>query len=156
MDLILWRHAEAEDADPGTSDSKRRLTPRGEKQARKMAAWLKDRLPAKTRVLVSPTTRTQQTAHALGLAFELEPKVGVGADPVDLIAAADWPDGEGNRSAVVIVGHQPTLGRLAALLLSDAEADWSIKKGAVWWFSSQTRERDIQTVLRLTIGPDLL
>lgn len=156
MDLILWRHAEAEETDGRSPDSKRRLTPRGEKQARKMAAWLKDRLPPKTRILVSPAERAQQTAHALGLAFELKPRIGVGADPADLIATTDWPDGEGNRSATIIVGHQPTLGRLAALLLSGTEADWPIKKGAVWWFSSRARERDNQTVLRAVIGPDLL
>jgi phosphohistidine phosphatase len=155
MDLILWRHAEAEEADGRTSDAKRRLTARGEKQARKMAVWLKDRLPDKTRILVSPTERTQQTAHALGLAFELEPKVGVGADPADLIAAANWPEGNGKRSAVVIVGHQPTLGRLAALLLSGTEADWAIKKGAVWWFSSRVRENSGHAVLRSVVGPDI-
>ena len=37
MDLILWRHAEAE---PGAPDHGRRLTPKGEKQAARMAAWL--------------------------------------------------------------------------------------------------------------------
>lgn len=156
MDLILWRHAEAEDGDPGTPDSKRRLTPRGEKQARKMAAWLKERLPSKTRILVSPTERTQQTAHALGMAFELEPKVGVGAGPADLIAAANWPEGRDDRNAIVIVSHQPTLGRLAALLLSDTEADWSIKKGAVWWFSSKACDSGSQTALRAVINPDLI
>lgn len=156
MDLILWRHAEAEDADTNTPDNKRRLTPRGEKQARKMAAWLKDRLPAKTRILVSPAERTQQTAHALGMVFELEPRVGVGADPADLIAAADWPNDGGSRSAVIVVGHQPTLGRLAALLLSNTEADWTVKKGAMWWFSNRTREDNSQTVLRSVISPDLL
>lgn len=156
MDLILWRHAEAEEADGRTPDSKRRLTARGEKQARKMATWLKDRLPAKTRILVSPAERTQQTAHALGLAFELEPKVGIGADTADLIAATDWPEGNGSRSAVLIVGHQPTLGRLAALLLSGTEDDWAIKKGAVWWFSSRLRDHGPQTTLRAVIGPELL
>ncbi len=152
MDLILWRHAEAEEADGRSSDSKRRLTARGEKQARKMAVWLKERLPARTRILVSPAERTQQTAHALGLAFELEPRVGVGADAADLIAAADWPEGGGKRSAVVIVGHQPTLGRLAALLLSGTEADWGIKKGAVWWFSNRLREGGMHAELRAVIG----
>jgi phosphohistidine phosphatase len=156
MDLILWRHAEAEEADGRSPDTKRRLTARGEKQARKMAAWLKERLPAKTRILVSPAERTQQTAHALGQAFELEPRVGVGADAADLIAAADWPNGGGSRSAVVIVGHQPTLGRLAALLLSGTEADWAIKKGAVWWFSSRERDGGAQTALRGVINPELL
>ena len=156
MDLILWRHAEAEEADGRSPDAKRRLTTRGEKHACKMAAWLKERLPPKTRILVSPTERTQQTAHALGLAFELEPRVGVGADAADLIAAADWPEADGKRSAVIIVGHQPTLGRLAALLLSGAEDDWAVKKGAVWWFSGRVRDQGAQTALRAVINPELL
>ena len=42
MDLLLWRHAEAED---GEDDLKRRLTARGEKQARTMAAWIRDHQP---------------------------------------------------------------------------------------------------------------
>jgi phosphohistidine phosphatase len=154
MDLILWRHAEAEDANGRKPDVRRRLTARGEKQARKVAAWLKDRLPDSTRVLVSPAERTQQTAHLLGLPFEIEPRVGIGADPVDLIAAADWPEGGGKRSTVIIVGHQPTLGRLAALLLAGTEADWTIKKGALWWLSNRVREHDSQTILRVAIGPD--
>ena len=153
MDLSLWRHAEAEDSAGPTPDAKRRLTARGEKQARKMAAWLVDRLPRRTRVLVSPTSRTQQTAHALGLPFEIEPKIGVGADCADLLAAAGWPETSG---AVLLVGHQPTLGRLAALLLSGTEADWSVKKGAVWWFSNRTRGDETQTILRATVAADIV
>jgi phosphohistidine phosphatase len=169
MDLILWRHAEAEDSDGNTPDAKRRLTPRGEKQARKMAAWLNDRLPSSgTTVLVSPTERTQQTAHALGLPFEIEPKIGIGADCADLLAAAGWLDtgkrkvsrgvtgGNPRGSTAIIVGHQPTLGRLAALLLSGSENDWAFKKGAIWWFSRRTREGEDQMVLRAMMGSDLI
>lgn len=157
MDLILWRHAEAEDGDARTPDSKRRLTARGEKQAKKMAAWLNARLPPKVTVLVSPAARTQQTAHALGRPFEIEPRLGIGADCADLLAAAGWPDPKVSRGGtLILVGHQPTLGRLAALLLSGSEADWSIKKGAVWWFSRRTREDEDQVVLRAVVGPDLL
>jgi phosphohistidine phosphatase len=157
MDLILWRHAEAEDGDGRAPDAKRRLTARGEKQARKMAAWLKTHLPRNTTVLVSPTERTQQTAHALGLPFEIEPKIGVGADCADLLAATGWPDSKVSRGGtLILVGHQPTLGRLAALLLSGTEADWAVKKGAVWWFSRRVREGEDQTVLRAVIGPDLV
>jgi len=155
MDLILWRHAEAEDGGDHKPDSKRRLTARGEKQARKMASWLLDRLPSKTTVLVSPTERTQQTAHALGLPFEIEPKIGVGTDVADLIAATNWPHGRARGGAIVLVGHQPTLGRLAALLLSGAEADWSVKKGAVWWFSRRMREGEGGTVLRAVMPADI-
>ena len=153
MDLILWRHAEAEDGGDQLPDVKRRLTPRGDKHAHDMAKWLRTRLPKKMRILVSPATRTQQTAHALALPFEVEPKIGVGADAAELIAAAQWPEHSG---AVLLVGHQPTLGRLAALLLAGAEADWSIKKGAVWWFSKRSREGRDQTVLRAVMNPEML
>lgn len=157
MDLILWRHAEAEDGDGRTADAKRRLTTRGEKQARKMAAWLNTLLPQNTTVLVSPTERTQQTAHALGRPFEIEPGIGIGADCADLLAAAGWPDSKVSRGGtLILVGHQPTLGRLAALLLSGSEAEWAFKKGAVWWFSRRTRESEDQVVLRAVMSPDLL
>ncbi|WIM05476.1 MAG: histidine phosphatase family protein [Candidatus Nitricoxidivorans perseverans] len=153
MDLILWRHAEAEEAAVHQFDAKRRLTVRGEKQARQMAKWLRERFGRRVRVLVSPTSRTQQTAHALELPFEIEPKIGVGADVVHLLGAAGWPDADG---AVVLVGHQPTLGRLAALLLSGEEADWTVKKGAVWWFSNRTRGGETQTVLKAVTNPEML
>lgn len=153
MDLILWRHAEAEDGVAGVPDSKRRLTARGEKQAHDMAKWLKAHLPKKIKILVSPAVRTQQTAHALALPFEVEPKIAVGADTADLIAAAGWPTHSG---AMLLVGHQPSLGRLAALLLAGAEADWSIKKGGVWWFTRRTREGRDQTVLRAVMNPEML
>lgn len=153
MDLILWRHAEAEEAAAGLPDLKRRLTERGEKQARQMAKWLSPRLPSRLRILVSPAERTQQTAHALALPFELEPAIGIGADAVELLAAAGWPEQSG---AVMLVGHQPSLGRLAALLLSGEEANWTVKKGAIWWFSNRTRQGETQTVLRAVMNPDLL
>jgi phosphohistidine phosphatase len=57
---------------------------------------------------------------------------------------------------VLLVGHQPTLGHLASLLLAGAEADWSIKKGAIWWFSKRSREGRDQTVLRAVINPEML
>ena len=128
MDLILWRHA---DAEGGRPDSGRKLTERGGEQARRVAAWLKPRLPRGCEVLVSPATRAQQTALALGVPFVTSPAVGTDARLDDVIAAAEWPARSG---AVLIVGHQPTLGRVAAMLLSGAEADWDIGKGALWWF----------------------
>jgi phosphohistidine phosphatase len=153
MDLILWRHAEAEEGGAGLPDSKRRLTARGEKQAHDMAKWLRAQLPKKTRILVSPAVRTQQTAHTLALPFEVEPKIAVGADVADLISAVDWPSQSG---AVLLVGHQPSLGRLAALLLSGTEGDWSVKKGGVWWFTKRSREGRDQTVLRAVMNSEML
>lgn len=146
MELILWRHAEAED---GAPDMKRRLTAKGEKQAVKMSAFLRSRIPQDTRILVSPSERTQQTVRPLTKRFVTEPEIGPGADPSAVLKAAGWPDIGGN---VLVVGHQPYLGEIAALLLADADMAFSIKKGAVWWFT----RRDHETILRLAIAPDLL
>jgi phosphohistidine phosphatase len=150
MDLILWRHAEAED---GVPDAGRELTKRGRHQAALMAAWLKERLPRKALVVASPAARTRQTAEALGLPFETDRRIAAGASPADLLGAAGWPDRAGT---VVIVGHQPTLGRVAALLLAGEEAEWSIKKAAVWWLSTRHREGGQQVVLRAAVSPELL
>jgi phosphohistidine phosphatase len=150
MELILWRHAEAED---GVPDGARALTKKGRKQAAALAAWLKGHLPRQARILVSPATRAQQTAAALELPFVTTREIGVGASAGDLLQAAGWPDAGG---AVLVVGHQPTLGRVAAVLLAGAEADWSIKKGAIWWFTRRVRDGGGQVVLRAVIGPDLV
>ena len=145
MDLILWRHA---DAEGGRPDSARKLTERGGDQARRVAAWLKPRLPRGCEVLVSPAARAQQTALALGMAFVTSPAVGTDARAGDIIAAAQWPARSG---AVLIVGHQPTLGRVAAMLLSGAEADWDFGKGALWWL----HHNDGETTLFAVVDPQI-
>lgn len=150
MDLILWRHAEAED---GAPDAKRQLTPRGCKQAKQVARWLKKRLPADARILASPAVRAVQTAQALELPYEELPKLGTGASASSLLGAAGWPQAGGT---VVIVGHQPTLGRAAALLMTGDAADWSVRKGALWWFTCRMRGGNTETVLRAVIAPDLV
>lgn len=150
MDLILWRHADAED---GTPDSERKLTAKGHKQAAKVGAWLKGRLPADARILVSPTIRTQQTAQALERAFETVAAVGTGSSYAAILSAAGWPEGAGT---VVIVGHQPTLGETAAWLLSGEAIEWTIKKGAAWWFTNRARSGGSQVVLRAVVAPDLV
>lgn len=153
MDLILLRHAEAEDAQHGQSDMKRRLTPKGEKQARLVGAWLKHHLPEDTRVLVSPALRAQQTALPLDLPYTTEERIGTSATPADLLAAASWPNAE---TAVLLVGHQPTFGQLASLLLFGAESDLTVKKGAAWWISSKNRAGSDEIFLRAVIGPEML
>ena len=151
MELLLWRHAEAEDGYP---DADRRLTPRGEQQAQRMAAWIKGHAPKNLRILVSPATRCQQTAAALGLPFETDSRLSTAGSVADLLATAGWPDASAH-DAVLIVGHQPTLGRSAALLLSGREDEWGIKKGALWWFTNRVREGETQTVLRAVIPSEL-
>ena len=152
MDLLLWRHAEAEDGFP---DLKRILTPRGERQATQMAEWLKKHAPKNLRILVSPAVRCQQTAKALGMPFETDKRIGTDSNATNLLTAAGWPEGR-KDGAVIVVSHQPTLGQTAALLLSGEKADWTIKKGAVWWFSNRTRNGETQTALRAVVAPDFI
>lgn len=150
MDLILWRHAEAEDDSP---DHARKLTAKGVKQADKVAAFLRQHLPDDTRILVSPATRARQTASAYTDHFTLAPTIGPGASAHAVLQAARWPDAGGT---VLVVGHQPTLGAVAAQLLGSEEESLSIKKGALWWFGLREREGAAQTSLRLVITPEFL
>jgi phosphohistidine phosphatase len=148
MDLILWRHAEAED---GARDSARALTPRGEKQAARMAAWLNAHLPKDARIVASPAVRAQQTAAALSREIETSNAVEPGAHAAAILAAAGWPGGNGT---VLVVGHQPALGAAAALALTGTAAAWRVKKGALWWIS--VREGDSAPAVVAVMTPDLL
>jgi phosphohistidine phosphatase len=154
MDLILWRHA---DAAPAKNDSepdiRRRLTGKGRKQAAAMAIWLERHLPDSVKVLSSPAARAQQTAEALGRKFVTVPELAVGADATQLLYAAGWPD---NRRAVLIVGHQPALGRAASWLLLGAEQELSMRKCAVWWITNRSRDHEFRPSLRAAICPDYL
>jgi len=148
MELILWRHADAED---GAPDAERRLTGKGVRQAAQMAKWLKERLPRETVVLASPARRAQETAQALTPKYEIRSELDTGRPPRSVLKAVAWPRGE---RTVVVVGHQPTLGEIAALLLTGSALALSVRKGAIWWVAR--RPRDETTVLRAVISPDLL
>ena len=154
MELILWRHA---DAEPGEPDLTRKLTSKGEKQARRIAEWLQNRLPQTTKIYVSPAQRAQQTAQALvdisPLKLRTRDELAPGATVSDVLSAAGWPS---SKAAVVVVGHQPTLGLVASHLLSGQALDWSIKKGGLWWLSRNELDGDDQVVLRAVINPDLV
>jgi phosphohistidine phosphatase len=153
MDLILWRHAEAFELRELTDDLDRALTPKGERQAQRMAAWLNRQLPASTRVLVSPARRTQQTAAALDRRTKTVPALAPDGTVEGLLAAARWPDA---REPVLVVGHQPTLGLAAAYLMTGGTAIWALRKGAFVWLRHRVREGETQVVLHASLGVDLL
>lgn len=150
MDILLWRHAEAEDTTP---DLDRALTKRGRQQAQAMAGWLDRHLAADARILVSPALRAQQTAKALGRGFETVPEIAPQAGAEALLEAAGWPQGEG---MVLLVGHQPTLGQAVSLLLCGKARDFSVKKGAVVWLAARERGGRSEVVLRAVLAPELL
>ena len=153
MDLLLWRHAEAQELELGGSDLARALTPRGEKQAARMAAWLNRQLPEGARVLVSPARRTEQTALALGRKYKIREELAPGATPEDLLRLVNWPEGKG---VILVVGHQPTLGQAIARLLAIKGSDCSVRKGAVWWLRHRLRDGASQTTLVSVQSPDVL
>ena len=150
MELILWRHAEAEDGD-GRNDLARELTRRGRKHAETMAAWLKPRLEGDWRVIVSPAKRTLQTVAPLAIAFEVSEAVTTDVPAQSVLREAGWPSAGGN---VLVVGHQPTLGEVAAFLLRGRPGGVAMKKGAVWWFTTRERGGQVETVLKTVIDPD--
>lgn len=153
MDLILWRHAEAEELTDGVDDLARSLTQRGEKQAARMAAWLDRQLPEGLRVLASPARRTEQTASALGRKFKMRAELLPGGAPQDLLDLAQWPRAKG---AVLIVGHQPMLGQTIAQLMGLQAPECVVRKGAVWWLRQRQRLDQSQTVLITVQSPELL
>ncbi len=152
MDLILWRHAEAADARDGQDDLERALTPKGERQALRMAAWLNRHLPATARVLVSPARRCQQTAAALERKTKTVAALAPGATVDALLHAVRWPDA---REPVLVVGHQPALGLAAAYLLSGQAQPWPLRKGGVWWLRVRERGGQAQVVLHAALAPEL-
>lgn len=153
MDLILWRHAEAEDPQPGMSDLERALTGKGQKQARRMGQWLGSQLPDSCKVLVSPAIRTLQTAEALGRKYRIHNDLAPGADATDILKAANWP---ANKDSVLVVGHQPTLGQVAALLMTGEDMDWEMRKASAWWFCQRDAGDPASLYLKAVMAADLV
>jgi len=150
MDLILWRHAEAED---GSDDMKRALTSKGRRQAARMGQWLKRHVPAPWTVYASPALRTQETVDALHVPFLTLEACRPGAAPEVVLAAAGWPHAEGS---VILVGHQPTLGMATALALTGKALPWGVRKGAILWINTRDRDDGAAAQLRACLSPDLL
>ncbi|CAN5676269.1 phosphohistidine phosphatase SixA [soil metagenome] len=154
MDLILWRHAEAEPGSADLPDDARKLTAKGIKQANKMAYWLESTLPDSCRILVSPAVRTRETVAALDRKFKVLEELRPDASAEAILAAANWPH---SREPVLIVGHQPYLGQVAACLLAPMQLEYAIRKANVWWISQKQREAEgVQTYLKALMAPDLV
>ena len=150
MEMILWRHAEAA---PGSPDWSRPLTERGRGDAALVARWLAVRLPRELRLIASPARRAQETARALGRAFETVDGIAPGVDAMALLEVAGWPDA---AQSVLLVGHQPTLGEAAARLLEGKRTPTSMGTGAVWWLRSRERKGRAEAELLLALEPEIL
>lgn len=131
----------------------RTLTPRGEKQAARMANWLDRQLPQGTRIFVSPARRTEQTVAALGRKYKLRPELAPECSAAQLLELVQWPHAKGT---VLVVGHQPTLGQAIAQLLGLSANECSVKKGSVWWLRNRDRDALSQSVVATVQSPELL
>lgn len=153
MDLVIWRHAEAEDEAEGRDDLQRALTSRGEKQAARMAKWLERQLPENARILCSPALRCEQTVLPLGRKYKVHAELAPGESAAKLLQAADWPR---SRQPVVLIGHQPQLGEALARLLGFKQDNCPIRKGALWWLRTRERNGQEQTVVVAVQSPDAM
>jgi phosphohistidine phosphatase len=149
MDLILWRHAQAEDLTGSQSDNDRQLTPKGQQQAAQMALWLNKVLPRHCKILVSPSQRTLQTAQALGRPFSVVEEIGTGSTAEKILAACNWPN---SREAVLVIGHQPLLGQIVNKLIPTMRYV-SIRKANVWWISQKDGE---EVFLKAVMSPEMV
>jgi len=158
MDLILWRHAQAHEALPGCDDASRALTTKGEGQAARVAKWLDRQLPESTRVLSSPAKRAEQTVRALGRKYKLRDELEPNGNADELLVLIKWSaeTGPAHKGAVLLVGHQPALGELAARLLGSTPQLCDLRKGTVWWLRSRLRDDRWCTSLLTVISPELI
>lgn len=150
MELILWRHADAEDGEP---DIERNLSAKGRRQAKRMARWLREHLPPDARILCSPANRTRQTADALHRPYELCDPIAPDCNTRDFIKASGWPRGDGT---VVLVGHNPALSDAASVVLAGKAFPMSLRKGSVLWLTNRTREGEPDVVIKAALVPSML
>ena len=123
-ELILLRHAHAGSHTTGPDDRDRVLSEVGVQEARAAGAWLREQGLLPDRVLCSPAARTRETLAVLGdlgvVEVREEPSI-YEASPGTLAALVD-----ANRDAnrLLLVGHNPGLEQLAALMHSGQTGDY--------------------------------
>jgi phosphohistidine phosphatase SixA len=136
MRLVLMRHADAGDADPARwpGDRERPLTDAGRREHARVAAALRRMGVAFDRILTSPLARARETADITSRAYggvpapEPSELLGDRAEPARTLAGLAAVEAE----RLLCVGHEPTLSRLAGLLLSrDGSARVEMRKSGV-------------------------
>jgi phosphohistidine phosphatase len=151
MNVLLWRHAEAED---GPQDLARALTAQGRQQAAAVGAWIRRHHPHAERIISSPAKRARQTADALSLPYAIDDRLAPGGSVEDILEVI----GEltNHNETTILIGHQPWVGQLAAHFLTGDAAYFSVRKAAVWWLNYRVRQDLGQWNLRGLVDPDLI
>ncbi len=134
MRIFLLRHGEAEPADSAERDEERALTDKGAKRLRKAGRGFRRLDIFPDRILSSPLKRALQTAEIvadeLGFTGQIEAveELAPSAEPEDLISVLrDMSD----VNQILLVGHQPFLGELAAALIGAPGGRIALKKGGL-------------------------
>lgn len=159
INLFLWRHAEAEDSFP---DIARPLTSKGHRDAARVARAIARQLDANTRVVISPSLRTRETAEPLvtraSLQPEVDPRLAPGARLGDVLDALESAIAScnGDSPSLVMVGHQPWVGQVARRLLTNDSGDWSVKKASAWWLVRRSRDGSTEWTLRSVLDAELV
>lgn len=124
-ELILLRHAHAEPAENGLADIDRPLSPHGLAEAEAAGRWLLEQRLVPDRVLCSPARRTRETLEAvLGLTGYVEQRLDervYEATPGTLAALVDE---HREVERLLLVGHNPGLEQLVALMHSGQSGDY--------------------------------
>ena len=123
--LFLLRHAHAQPFVDEASDFSRELTSQGRSAASAVGRWLRRRELASSTWLSSPAMRAKQTAELALLAAGVNSALtfvatiysGNAEALLDLLVQGVAQE----CTQVVLVGHNPTIEHLAALLLSSDE-----------------------------------
>ena len=145
MRILLYRHAPAETSDPQSwpDDLLRPLTTRGKVRARRVTRAIVRLEPGITRVLTSPAARCTATAdilcRELGPAFTPEPLASLapGGSWRETLRALERETAD---SVVVLVGHEPDLGKFAGVLLFGAPASVPLKKAGACAIEAESAE----------------
>lgn len=130
-ELILLRHAHAENGKPGEEDAQRALSARGIIEANDAGKWLATH-PKPTLVLCSPAQRARETlAHALpGIDATIEPRI-YDATAGELVSLVDEHQ---DTARLMLVGHNPGFETLVALLVTGQSGDFrGIPPAGVAW-----------------------
>lgn len=124
-ELILLRHAHAEAAADGLADMDRPLSAVGQAEAEAAGRWLRDNHLLPDRVICSPARRTRETLEAVlaqtgYVEQRLEPRI-YEAMPGSLVSLIEQ---HAEVQRLLLVGHNPGLEQLAALLNSGSSSEY--------------------------------
>ena len=129
--LMLLRHAKTETDAPSGRDQDRRLDDRGHKDAAEIGDWIASHPPFPDTVLVSHAVRARQTWDVAWETMKgrvAAPEVEVlpelyGADPAQILKSIRTATNPGNPKRLLLVGHNPGIGELAASLIASGDVE---------------------------------